>query len=86
MDQIFKIIIGRLNEKGMDISKIPSCIETMWDIFTIYDIENCQELNRQMQTFGWDGFELDDHTFKMARMAFDPFKTKPQSEVSIENP
>ena len=86
MDQVFKIIIGRLNEGGMDNSKIPACIETLWNIFTIYQIEDCRELNRQMQSLGWDGFDLDEHTFKMARMAFDPFKTIPESEVSMENP
>ena len=86
MDQVFKIIIGRLNENGMETSKIPSCIETLWNIFGMYQIENYRELNRLMQSFGWAGFELDEHTFKMARMAFDPFKIIPESEISIENP
>jgi len=71
MEQVFNIIVGRLNEDGLEVSKIPSCIETLWNIFAIYHIEDCRELNSQMQSLGWAGFELDEHTFKLAKMVFE---------------
>ena len=68
MDQIIKIIVSRLEDKGIESVKIPSCIETIMNISFIYTIPNYQELNRRMRSLGWFNFEIDDHTFKLVKL------------------
>ena len=73
MERIIKILVERLEGKGIEAAKIPSCIETIMNISFIYTISNCQELNRRMRSLGWFNFEIDDHTFKLVKL------------ISIEN-
>ena len=68
MDQIIKILVERLEGKGMEATKIPSCIETICNISFLYPVPNCRELNRRMQSLGWIDFEIDDHTFKLVKL------------------
>ena len=68
MDQIVKILVSRLKDKGIESAKIPSCIETAWNILFLYPIQNSQELNSRMQSLGWHNFEIDDHTFKLVKL------------------
>ena len=68
MDQIIKILVSRLEDKGIETTKIPSCIETIMNISFIYTIPNYQELNRRMRSLGWFNFEIDDHTFKLVKL------------------
>jgi hypothetical protein len=68
LDQIINIIVGRLEEKGIDLDRIPSCIETIVDIMFLYPLLSCRELNEKMQSIGWHNFEFDNHTFKLVKL------------------
>jgi len=68
MDQIIKILVSRLEDKGIESVKIPSCIETIMNINFTYTIPNYEELNRRMRSLGWFNFEIDDHTFKLVKL------------------
>lgn len=76
MDQIVNIIVGRLNESGMDLDKIPSCLETMVNIFFFHPVLNCRELNQSMQSLGWHNFEMDNHTFKLVKLVYNNSETE----------
>jgi len=68
MNQIVKILVKRLEEEGIENTKIPNCVETIWNIFYLYPITSCEALNSHMQTMGWHNFKMDDHTFKLVRL------------------
>jgi hypothetical protein len=67
--QVIKMLVERLAEKGMAEDEISSCITTLQDIFADQHVKSCQDLNLQMETCGWQGFELDEQTFEMASSA-----------------
>ena len=68
MDQIINVLVERLEGKGIEAAKIPTCVETIMNINFLYPIPNCRELNRRMQSLGWNNFEMDDHTFKLVKL------------------
>ena len=68
MDQIIKILAERLEGKGIEAAKIPSCIETILNLSFFYPIPSCRDLNSRMRSFGWINFEIDDHTFKLVKL------------------
>ena len=68
MDQIIEILVERLEGKGINAAKIPSCVETIMNVNFLYPIPNHRELNRRMQSLGWSNFEIDDHTFKLVKL------------------
>lgn len=63
MEELVEIVIKRLEEKGMDETVIPSFIRDVANISLSTD-SNLPELNRRLQSLGWDEFELDDHTLQ----------------------
>ncbi len=68
MDQIIKIIVGRLEERGIDPVKIPSCIETIVNSIFLDPVLNCRGLKIRMQSLGWHNFEIDEHTFNLVKL------------------
>ena len=77
MDQIIKIIVGRLEAEGVEPVKIPACMETIVNIIFLYPISNCQELNERMQSRGWPNFKIDEHTFKLVKLITNHTETTP---------
>jgi hypothetical protein len=71
MDQIIKILAERLEGKGIEAAKIPSCIETILNLSFFYPIPSYRDLNSRMRSFGWINFEIDDHTFKLVKLISD---------------
>jgi len=77
LDQIIKIIVGRLEELGIDPVKIPSCIETIVNIIFLDPVLDCRGLKIRMQTIGWPNFEIDEHTFNLVKLISIKPKTAP---------
>jgi hypothetical protein len=75
LDEIIQIIVGRLEEKGIDPDRIPSCIETIADILFLYPVLGCRELNNKMQSLGWHNFEFDNHTFELVKLVCSQIQT-----------
>jgi len=65
MDEIIKIVVQRLAENGVAVNRIPSCVAAMWESLVDFPIQDHQELNHLMQTLGWSGFKMDEHTFNL---------------------
>ena len=82
MDQIIKIIAERLEGKGIEAAKIPSCIETIMNISFFYPIPNCRDLNSRMRSFGWINFEIDDHTFKLVKLISNKPERRDSPQIS----
>lgn len=77
LEQIIQIIVERLEKKGMDLNKIPACIEAIFNIISLYSVSSCWELNEKMQTLGWPDFTIDDHTFKLIKLVYSKSETVP---------
>ena len=65
MDEIIKIVVKRLAENGVAVNRIPACVAAMWEALVDFPIRGNQELNHLMQTLGWNGFKMDEHTFNL---------------------
>jgi hypothetical protein len=70
MDEVIKMLVRRLDARGMSEGQISACISSVWSIFLDQQATSCQDFNFQMQERGWPDFELDEQTFKMASSAF----------------
>jgi hypothetical protein len=77
VDQIVKIIVGRLEAEGLDLVKIPACIESAVNIIFRYPVLNCQEFNKRMKSRGWHNFKIDEHTFKLVKLISNSTETSP---------
>jgi hypothetical protein len=77
LNPIINIIVGRLEEEGIDLDRIPACIETIVDIMYLYPALSCRELNNKMQSLGWHNFEFDNHTFKLVKLICNQIETTP---------
>jgi hypothetical protein len=75
LDRILNIIVGRLKEGGIDPVKIPSCIETVFNITFLYPVVSYHELNTKMQSLGWQNFQIDEHTFKLIKLFYSDTET-----------
>lgn len=69
MEQVVKILVKQLDEKGMTEDEISNCISSLWNILMNPNVKCCQDLNLEMEKAGWQDFELADEVFKMALSA-----------------
>jgi len=63
---IRKLLIQRLNQKGLDNNLIPGYLRILANSICMSQNQNLTLINRQMRRIGWDGFDLDYHTFELA--------------------
>jgi len=68
MDTIADILVERLFDEQEDATKFHYYIRAMFETVASKPVENCQELNRQMQLQGWENFEMDNHTFELVKL------------------
>ena len=64
--QLKEILIHRLVDQGMGPNMIPGFIRSLANTFTYHPHMNLQQANDRMQQMGWDDFELDYSTFRLA--------------------
>ena len=64
--QLKQILINRLVDQGMDPNMIPGFIRSLAATFTYHPHISLQQANDRMQQMGWDDFELDYFTFRLA--------------------
>jgi len=72
MEELIGILTERLVGKGMEISTIPAFIRDLANTMVANGYSGLQELNRRLQSLGWDDFELDDYTLQLIVASFEP--------------
>jgi len=72
METLIRILIKRLVGKGMEISTIPAYIRDLANTMVANGCLSLRELDRRLQSLGWDDFELDDYTFHLIIGIFEP--------------
>ena len=72
MDNVIRVMIDRLVEKGLEIDTIPAFIRDVANVFGSNPHLDLQELNSRLKLLGWFGFDLDDHTLQLILLNFEP--------------
>ncbi len=62
-----QLLIKRLNRKGLDKNLIPGYLRILANSICMSQNQNLSLINRHMRHIGWDDFDLDYHTFELAR-------------------
>ena len=71
MNQLTQSLIERLEKKGMEPNIIPGFIRNLANIVLVNPHMDLLDANKLLHFLGWDGFELDYHTFQLAIACFD---------------
>ena len=61
----------RLEKRGVDTDLIPGFIRSLANSFACDAHPDLAQINERLDYMGWDGYELDYHTFELARTCFD---------------
>lgn len=61
------LLIQRLNQMGLDKNLIPGYLRILANSMCMSQNENLTLINRRMRHIGWNDFDLDYHTFELAR-------------------
>ena len=61
------LLIQRLNQMGLDKRLIPGYLRILANSMCMSQNENLTLINRRMRHIGWNDFDLDYHTFELAR-------------------
>jgi hypothetical protein len=61
------LLIQRLNQMGLDKNLIPGYLRILANSICISQDQNLTLINQHMRHIGWNDFDLDYHTFELAR-------------------
>ncbi len=71
MNQLSKILITRLEGKGIRPDMVPGFFRDVANTISINPHPTLQELNSKLELLGWNDFELDDHTLQLVIANFE---------------
>ena len=70
MEQVIKMLVKQLVEKGMTEGEISSCVSCMSNIINDHSVICSEDLNHEMREAGWQNFKMNDESFRMVSSAF----------------
>ena len=65
--ELKQLLVKRLNHMGLDRNLIPGYLRILANSICMSQNPNLTLINRHMRYIGWDDFDLDYHTFELAR-------------------
>ncbi|TET93568.1 MAG: hypothetical protein E3J28_04005 [Desulfobacteraceae bacterium] len=71
MKELIRILIKRLEKKGIEQGIIHGFIRDLANTILVNPHMNLLQVNKQLHFLGWDGFELDNHTLELAIACFE---------------
>jgi len=71
INQVKKILINRLENKGVELSLIPGFIRSLANSFMFNPQMNLSQINKRLNYMGWENFEIDYHTLQLAISFFE---------------
>jgi hypothetical protein len=71
MNDLKKILIKRLENKGIGISIIPCFIRDLANSFVVNPNFNYSQINKRLHDLGWNDFDLDYHTLELFIACFE---------------
>ncbi len=80
MDELVRILINRLVNKGMEVTSIPAYVRDIANTIAVNGYLSPSALNQRLETLGWDDFKLDEYTLELVTAMFEPeIEYKPSS-------
>jgi len=71
VDKLLKILINRLEKKGIEPNMIYGFIRDLANTIVVTPHMNLLQVNKQLHLLGWDSVELDYHTLELATACFE---------------
>jgi hypothetical protein len=71
MVELKRILIRRLENHGIESHWMPGFIRSLANSFSYEPHPNLAQVNERLTYMGWDGYELDYHTFELIRTCFE---------------
>jgi hypothetical protein len=65
MEQVIKMLVKQLIDRGMTEGEISACIGSLWNIILDPHVKCSEDFNLKMSAAGWENIELNDKAFKM---------------------
>jgi hypothetical protein len=65
------ILIEKLEKKGIERCGMPLFLKDLVASLSIYNSMNISEINNRLNLLGWTDFELDYHTYQLAKAYFE---------------
>ena len=65
------LLIERLNQMGLDKKLIPGYLRILANSICISQDQNLKLINQHMRQIGWNDFDLDYHTFELAKICLE---------------
>jgi len=62
-----QLLIKRLSHKGLEKNLIPGFLRSLANSINMGQNRNFTLINKHMRNIGWNDFDLDYHTFELAR-------------------
>jgi hypothetical protein len=69
--EVKETLVQRLEAQGVEKCLIPGLLKLMASAFLGLPHINRQSVHRHMQFLGWNDFDLDEHTFQLAKACFE---------------
>jgi hypothetical protein len=83
MDTLRKKLVERLESMGMDSNIIPGFIRSLSNAVLVNSHMNLLQVNKRLNWLGWDGIELDYHTFQLAKACLEAEGSK-EADVALQ--
>ena len=71
MEELIRILIKRLEKKGIDLSIVHGFIRDLANTILPNPHMDLIQVNKRLHLLGWDSFELDYHTLQLAIACFE---------------
>lgn len=88
MNSNVRNLVEQLSSKGVPLERIPSCIRDLGSIIAEEASMSLYEMNMEMQSRGWDDFEVDEGTLILVLLFMTEtlIETKPDGNLWFERP
>ncbi len=71
MDELIRILIDRLVNKGMEITAVPGYVRDLANTLAVAGNLGPGALNQRLEMLGWDDFQLDEYTLELVTAMFE---------------
>jgi hypothetical protein len=71
VDELIRILIDRLVNKGMEITAVPAYVRDLSNTIAITGNLGPDSLNQRLEMLGWDDFQLDEYTLELVTAMFE---------------
>ncbi|MFB0520444.1 MAG: hypothetical protein ACETWD_03325 [Desulfatiglandales bacterium] len=71
MEELKRVLLKRLEKKGIEPSIVHGFIRDLAHTILVNPNMNPSQVNKQLQLLGWHSLELDSHTLQVARACFE---------------